>query len=45
MGIKQDVTDTRKKFYKFKLILLLSFVVDGLSITQNIAKDSCSTPF
>lgn len=38
------MTDSGKKFYKFKLILLLSFVVGGLSIIQNIAKDACSTP-
>lgn len=37
--------DSVKKFYKFQLIFLLSFVVDGLSIIQNIAKDTCSTPF
>lgn len=39
MGIKQDMIDSGKKFYKFKLILLLSFVVDGLSIIQNITKN------
>lgn len=45
MGIKQDMIDSGKKIYKFKLILLLSFVVDDLSIFQNTAKDTCSTPF
>lgn len=38
------MTDFGKKFYKFKLILLPSFVVDGLSIVENIAKDTCTIP-
>lgn len=36
--------DFGKKFYQFKLILLLSFVVDGLSTVENIAKDTCTIP-